>query len=99
MTRIGQSKKGTIENIEHRRFYRSPNGAWTVNEIFCSHCVYATCRVSSVSIRELLGLFIKVTALLISCLCDFAWNVHIHGNVYVVIVILEYSSQVYESLD
>ena len=36
------------------------DGIWSVNEIFCSHCVNATCQVSSNSIRELLGLFIKV---------------------------------------
>ena len=56
------------------------DGTWKVNEIFCSHCVYATCQVSFVSILELLGSIIKVTALLIYCLCDFARNVQYKGT-------------------
>jgi hypothetical protein len=80
MIRISQSKLRGRRDQKGIRRHRPFNGTWKVNEIFCSHCVYATRQVSSVSILDLLGLIIKVTALLIYCLYDFARNVQYKGT-------------------
>ena len=81
MIRISQSKLRGVGTTKERR-HRPFDGTWKVNEIFCSHCVYATRQVSSVSILDLLGLIIKVTALLIYCLYDFARNVQYKGTLH-----------------